>query len=66
MCETVKGDKELLGFGDVPYSNNQVMRLVADISKLTKDTGFVPKYSFKEGINKTAAWIKATYRKEDL
>ena len=42
-----------IGLGDIPYSENQVMYLCADISELTKDTGFVPKISFREGIKKT-------------
>ncbi len=38
-----------LGFGELPYPPNQVMYLQADISELTKDTGFRPKVSFHEG-----------------
>lgn len=52
-------DKRLpLGIGEVPYSQNQVMNLCADISRLTEDTGFVPKVSFKEGIKKTIDWCR--------
>ncbi len=40
-------------FGGIPYLQNQVMRLVADISKLTKDTGFIPEITFEEGIKRT-------------
>ena len=42
-----------LGFGEVPYSDRQVMHLEADISELTKDTGFKPEVSFGEGIRET-------------
>lgn len=49
-----------VGIGEIPYFENQVMYLCADISSLTEDTGFVPKYSFEEGIEKTVEW----YRKE--
>ncbi len=42
-----------LGFGEVPYSDKQVMHLEADISDLTKDTGFKPEVSFGEGIRET-------------
>ena len=45
-----------LDFGKIPYSENQVMHLCADIEKLTKDTGFLPEYSFEEGIKKTVDW----------
>lgn len=45
-------------FGEIPYSKNQVMHLCADISDLTKDTGFKPEISFKEGIKRTIKWYK--------
>ena len=47
-----------LGFGEVPYSPGQVMRLQADLTPLTRDTGFVPKYSFEEGIHETLAAMR--------
>ena len=39
-----------LKLGARPYGENQVMYLVADITELSKDTGYVPKYTFEEGI----------------
>ncbi|MBQ8202855.1 MAG: NAD(P)-dependent oxidoreductase [Clostridia bacterium] len=42
-----------LGFGEVPYGPKQVMRLQADISELTRDTGFTPETDFAEGIEAT-------------
>lgn len=45
-----------LGIGELPYAQNQVMYLCADIEELTKDTGFVPEYTFEEGIRETVAW----------
>lgn len=47
-----------LNFGAIPYYENQVMYLCADISELTKDTGFIPQVSFEEGIKKTVEWYK--------
>lgn len=47
-----------LGFGEVPYSDKQVMYLCADISKLHEDTGFTPKVNFEEGIRRTVAFIQ--------
>lgn len=41
-----------LVFGGKPYSKNQVMYLKADISDLTRDTGFEPQISFEEGISR--------------
>ena len=53
-----------IGFGEIPYYPNQVMYLCADITKLTEDTGFVPKTSFKDGIRKTEEWLKEVTRYE--
>jgi nucleoside-diphosphate-sugar epimerase len=47
-----------IGVGELDYYPNQVMHLEADISNLTKDTGFTPQYSFEEGIRETIAWVK--------
>ena len=47
-----------LGIGEVPYPNGVITSLRSDISTLTKDTGFVPEYSFESGIKETIAWVK--------
>ena len=47
-----------LGFGEVPYSDKQVMYLCADISALREDTGFEPKVSFEEGARRTIDHIR--------
>ena len=47
-----------LGFGQVPYGEKQVMHLEADIRPLQNDTGFAPRVSFAEGIEKTVSAIK--------
>ena len=47
-----------LGFGEVPYSDKQVMYLCADISALRKDTGFVPRISFEEGARRTIEYVR--------
>lgn len=39
-----------LKYGDIPYSDKQVMYLQANISELQKDTGWIPKIGFEEGI----------------
>jgi nucleoside-diphosphate-sugar epimerase len=44
--------------GQVPYSKDTLMHLCADISNLTADTGFLPKVSFEQGIQKTIDWYK--------
>lgn len=50
-----------LGMGKVEYAPGQVMYLCADISELTRDTGFLPEYSFEEGIRQTVEWCKERY-----
>ena len=50
-----------IGIGEIDYYPNQVMHLEADISNLTNDTGFVPKYSFEDGIKETIEWAKEAY-----
>ncbi len=47
-----------LGIGARPYPPNAVMNLCADIENLAEDTGFCPKYTFREGIRETIQWIK--------
>lgn len=46
-----------LGIGKIPYSDNQIMKLYADIDLLKKDTGFEPEISFEEGIRLTTEWM---------
>lgn len=50
-----------IGFGEIPYQEKQVMYLCADISELEKDTGFKPKVTFTEGIEKTVDWCRKNY-----
>ena len=49
---------EETGIGARPYPAGTVMNLCADISSLTEDTGFVPEYTFREGIRETINWLK--------
>lgn len=44
-----------LGFGKKEYYPHQPMYLVADISELTKDTGWKPEIEFKDGIKSIIA-----------
>ena len=50
MIQKVTGSTTPLKIGAIPYSENQVMYLCADITTLTQDTGFVPQFSFQEGL----------------
>lgn len=47
-----------LKLGSKEYTAETVMHLVADISKLQKDTGFEPKITFEEGIGKIIEYYK--------
>ena len=49
------------GYGEIPYSEKQVMHLEADISELTRDTGFKPAFGFNEGIRETIEWYIGTH-----
>ncbi len=44
--------------GEIPYSENTMMFLGADTTKLFETTGFVPSYSFKDGIREIAESIR--------
>ncbi len=39
-----------IGFGKRPYNEKQVMHLQADLTEITRDTGFNPEVSFETGI----------------
>lgn len=45
-----------LGFGEIPYPENPVMNLCANISDLQADTGWSPKISFEDGIREIICW----------
>ena len=45
-----------IGFGEVPYRVDQVMRLEGDISKLSDATGWKPTTSLQQGLRQTIEW----------
>lgn len=47
-----------LKFGDIPYRDDQVMHLEADISKLKNVIEWIPKTSLDSGLEKTILWIR--------
>jgi UDP-glucose 4-epimerase len=47
-----------LGFGEIPYRNDQVMHLEADISRLTTATGWRPSVSLENGLKQTIEWYR--------
>lgn len=64
MCKYVellrnKIDPNLpLGIGDMPYKNAIIDNQILDISELTADTGFKPRYTFEQGIELTIDYFK--------
>lgn len=52
------GSEAPLGLGEIPYSEGQVMYLLADTSELARDTGYLPSTSFEEGIKRTVEWYR--------
>lgn len=54
-----------IGLGERPYPAGQVMYLAADITKLTRDTGYVPETDFETGIARTAAYARERIRHEE-
>ncbi len=46
------------GLGKIPYSEDQVMHLEADISNLKKDVGWAPKISFETGIEEVIEFYR--------
>lgn len=59
--KTINSTSEIQ-LGAIPYTNNQVMNLCADISTLTENTKFIPSNNFENGILKTITWIKNTQK----
>lgn len=57
MCRKL-GVWDETALGRVPYGKKQIMYLAADISKLTSDTGWVPKVEFEEGIQRVIEFYK--------
>ena len=63
MTEKVKlltGNTPEIELGAIPYGEKQVMYLCADLTELTKDTGFVPETEFEEGIGETIRYVLKT------
>lgn len=69
LCEYIKVMCNLLGedwkksIGKIPYADKQVMYLDADISELTRDTGWRPQISFEEGIKEVIEFYR-TWRED--
>ena len=45
-------------FGAIPYFAGQAHYLCADLSALSRDTGFLPEIPFREGVRRTVSWYR--------
>lgn len=61
MCKKLGEDADA-ALGKVPYGENQIMHMEADISKLKKDTGWIPQVTFEDGIQRVIEF----YKKSDI
>lgn len=48
-----------IGYGEVPYKNNKIDNQILDITAIQEDTGFMPKYTFEEGIKSTISFFES-------
>lgn len=48
-----------LGFGELAYRSDQVMRLQADVTALKRDLGWQSQVGLVSGIHRTVAWYRA-------
>lgn len=55
--QTVVAPERQIELGAIPYGGRQVMFLQADITEISKDTGWKPTMAFKQGIKQTAGGI---------
>lgn len=58
MTRAAFDKKARIDIGAIPYPPYQTMHLEADISDLTRDTGWTPKTAFEDGIRKTIKAMK--------
>ncbi len=54
-----------LGVGELPYKTNQIDNSIVDIKMLQEDTGFIPQYTFTDGIKKTIEYFKNKSKEEN-
>lgn len=51
-----------IGIGEIPFEGVSLTYREFDVEALKKDTGFSPQIEFKEGIKRTACWIRENIR----
>jgi nucleoside-diphosphate-sugar epimerase len=48
-----------LGFGEIPYPQDQLMHLETSIERLRSAIGWSPRISLDEGLRRTIDWYRA-------
>lgn len=65
IAEAAGNTRIVEGLGKRPYSEGQVMNLLADLSETTKDTGFCCKTDFRTGIRETVKYMRNVLRQSN-
>jgi UDP-glucose 4-epimerase len=47
-----------IGFGEVPYRPDQIMRMDVDVSRLREATGWKPEVGLEDGLSRTIRWFR--------
>jgi nucleoside-diphosphate-sugar epimerase len=55
---------ELIQLGAIPANANEAPFLVADVTRLSKEVGWLPKYNLESGLEQTINWWKEQICKE--
>lgn len=58
IIKDVVSPEAQIGLGEIPFGGAQLYYTEFDINALNKDTGFVAKVHFADGIQRTAMWLK--------
>ena len=59
MIKELTNSKSKINFGAIPYRENQVMKMEADITQLSNHLNWFPKVAMEEGLKRTIDFIKA-------
>jgi nucleoside-diphosphate-sugar epimerase len=54
-----------IGIGEVPYSSDKLPMSCIDLTAIQRDTGFVPKVDFKDGIKEVIDIMKEEYERDN-
>ena len=57
--------KDLIQLGVLPVSVHEPHLLVADVSRLTNEVGWLPKYNLDRGLEQTISWWKGYFIKKE-